>query len=625
MMPISPAAYLSSETQRIAALRSLGLLDSSPSESFDRITRLAAKILDVPIVLLSLVDGSRQWFKSRYGLETTETSREVSFCAHAVMSRRPLIVGDTTVDARFAANPLVTEYPHIRAYAGVPLFTTVGHAIGTLCVIDQDPREFSAADIDSLTDLANMAQDAIQAIELSVQTEAALQYARDREKLFLDTFELASVGMVHASLAGVFLRTNQHLCELLGFEQHQLDQTSMVDVIHPADLVRTTVAFRKLSSGELNHYSIEARLRHRNGSFPWCRLSVALKRTPDGEPEYLIAVIEDITVQHRMTDNLTRAQAEMAAEMALHTEKLGANNEALREQVKTLLESDLAMQRLDTRLRTITDNLPTMIGYWNRDLQCEFANKAYRSSFGSDAQNCVGKSMHDLLTLETFDAHEPHVAMALAGHAQRFELHVTQRDGTLNFIDVRLVPDRDESNLTRGFYVLATDMTAAHDAQLALDAANAKLASDTTMDHLTGLANGRSLERRGEAAELAYRKYGESYALILLDLNEADAGDDVLCAIGKMLQRQVRSHRDVAARVGATKFGVLCTESPDATAIEQIVRGIESQTGHPPVSVGFTFAVESDGNWKSVYARADAALQAGKVGRSDDRETPPLH
>ena len=111
------------EEQRLAALHRLLLLDTPAEESFDRVTRLASVALGVPIMLVSLVDENRQWFKSCIGLGVTETSREVSFCGHVVYERRPLNIADATRDPRFADNPLVTGAPYIRAYLGFPLFT----------------------------------------------------------------------------------------------------------------------------------------------------------------------------------------------------------------------------------------------------------------------------------------------------------------------------------------------------------------------------------------------------------------------------------------------------------------------------------------------------------------------
>jgi len=146
----------------LAALRELKLLDSRPSPAFDRVTRVAATALDVPIMLISLVDESRQWFLSRVGLEAAETSRDVSFCAHAVYECRPLIVPDATEDVRFVNNPLVIGEPHIRAYAGMPIYTRAGYALGTLCAIDTVPRDFSALQMDSLQDCTFMIEDLVQ-------------------------------------------------------------------------------------------------------------------------------------------------------------------------------------------------------------------------------------------------------------------------------------------------------------------------------------------------------------------------------------------------------------------------------------------------------------------------------
>src|SRR4029077_4595357 len=119
------------EERRLASLRQLSILDTPSEERFDRITRVAAAVGDVPIALVSLVDHDRQWFKSCHGLGLTETSREVSFCGHVVLSRAPLIVPDTLLDDRFADNPLVTGEPRVRFYAGFPIFYTDGSCLGT--------------------------------------------------------------------------------------------------------------------------------------------------------------------------------------------------------------------------------------------------------------------------------------------------------------------------------------------------------------------------------------------------------------------------------------------------------------------------------------------------------------
>lgn len=172
------------ESERLAALRCLGLLDTPPSESFDRITRLAAETLDVPIVLVSLIDEARQWFKSRVGLDVTETPRQVSFCSHAISNRERLNIPDASRDPRFSSNPLVTGAPHIRAYLGIPIHSLEGHAIGTLCAIDTRPRAFFERHLNTLGDLAKILEESIQARELVALV------ARQTERLKLTNLEL---------------------------------------------------------------------------------------------------------------------------------------------------------------------------------------------------------------------------------------------------------------------------------------------------------------------------------------------------------------------------------------------------------------------------------------------------
>ncbi len=145
------------EQERLCALDRYDVLDTPREEAFDRITRLVRRILDVPIATVTFLDAHRQWFKSRQGLDDGETARELAFCDHAIRAEAPLIVPDTMLDERFADSSMVTGGPRIRFYAGVPLRTSDGHNIGTLCAIDTRPREFTSDQVGILTDLAQMA------------------------------------------------------------------------------------------------------------------------------------------------------------------------------------------------------------------------------------------------------------------------------------------------------------------------------------------------------------------------------------------------------------------------------------------------------------------------------------
>ena len=142
------------EMERLRALHSYRILDTPQESAFDDLTRAVAAQLRMPVSLISLVDANRQWFKSHFGIETRSTPRDIAFCSHTILERDPLIVPNAQRDVRFADNPLVTNAPHVRFYAGVPLLTPDDYAIGTVCVIDRVPRLFSATQVDTLQTFA---------------------------------------------------------------------------------------------------------------------------------------------------------------------------------------------------------------------------------------------------------------------------------------------------------------------------------------------------------------------------------------------------------------------------------------------------------------------------------------
>jgi len=197
---------LQDEFARLAALQRYEVLDTPPEEPFDKITSLVQTVLDVPICAVSLVDRNRQWFKSSVGLDVRETARNISFCTHAIESRKPMEVHDALLDLRFAANPMVTGKPFLRSYLGVPLATPDGYNVGSLCALDIKPRRYAPQQIEVLKSFAAVVVDELELLSM-VRTDqltgaasrrafvdnvgkAAAQFARHGRKSALIMFDL---------------------------------------------------------------------------------------------------------------------------------------------------------------------------------------------------------------------------------------------------------------------------------------------------------------------------------------------------------------------------------------------------------------------------------------------------
>ncbi|QXN24256.1 sensor domain-containing diguanylate cyclase [Shewanella putrefaciens] len=191
------------ELQRLATLRALNVLDTDAEERFDRITRLTRRIFALPICLVTLVDANRQWFKSRQGIEVEQTPRDISLCAHAINHDGIFVVPDALKDPRFCDNPLVTEPPHIRFYVGFPLTIHGEFRVGTLCLIGNEPRDFTEEDAETLTDLGQMVE--AELLSIAQNTLDPLTMISNRRGFELLAYQsLASCRRTDAEAALVF-------------------------------------------------------------------------------------------------------------------------------------------------------------------------------------------------------------------------------------------------------------------------------------------------------------------------------------------------------------------------------------------------------------------------------------
>ena len=299
------------EAARLESLHRYDVLDTLPEQEFDDLSRLAALICGTPIALVSLIDTNRQWFKARIGIEQSETPRDVAFCAHAILEPGVMVVPDAMTDERFRTNPLVTGDPNLRFYAGAPLITQDGHALGTLCVADRTPRELSAEQLDSLRALSRLVVNELELRRSVGDLSKSIRERRLIENEVDQLFDLSLDLFCIAGFDGYFKRVNPSWEQTLGISKEELLSRPYIDFVHPDDREATLGEAKKIGEGAVT-FSFENRFRCADGTYCW----LLWNATPRPEQKLIFAVARDITVRKRAERRLaagyalTRALAE---------------------------------------------------------------------------------------------------------------------------------------------------------------------------------------------------------------------------------------------------------------------------------------------------------------------------
>lgn len=306
---------------RVAALLRTALLDTPPEEAFDRLTRMAARLLGTPISLISLVTDDRQFFKSATGLPEPWASSRVSpisfsFCGQVVATGERLMLEDARRHPLLRHNPAIRELGWV-AYAGVPLITPQGHTVGAFCVIDKTPRLWSDRDIALLQDLAASVVTEIELRSEIAGRRQAVAGLRASEDQFHSTFEESGIGMALISPDGRWLRVNHALSEMLGADPEELIGSSVEARTYPADAPAVREAIRLLLAGECRTYTMEKRYVRQSGEILWGLVNVSLVSGSEGAAAYFIAGIQDIT-ERRRAEAESRERYERYRSLAEH-------------------------------------------------------------------------------------------------------------------------------------------------------------------------------------------------------------------------------------------------------------------------------------------------------------------
>jgi len=300
------------ESARLRAVRALQLLDTPTEERFDRITRTATRLFDVPIALISLVDENRQWFKSCQGVGGSETPRSVSFCAYALLGPDALIIPDAHADPRFADNPLVVDDPYIQFYAGQPLFGSEGLPVGTLCIIDRRPRQLCMEDLQALRDLAAVAESELNRLDLA----QALTKQRESEARIRAVVDNVADGLVTFNAQREIVSLNAAAERMLGYASKEAVGVCLEDVLAETsrDAFVAMVARFVAPANGYAHTSADEFVGQRRDGEP-VPLEVSLSTYDfEGERQY-IAIIRDITVRKRTDAALTRQTTALEAQV----------------------------------------------------------------------------------------------------------------------------------------------------------------------------------------------------------------------------------------------------------------------------------------------------------------------
>ncbi|MDP3610176.1 MAG: diguanylate cyclase [Methylophilus sp.] len=306
------------ELNRLSAVRKLEILDSENEKDFDDLVSLAVLVFEVPISTVTIMDSYRQWFKASVGLNVKETSRDISFCNHAIQQFEPMIVPDASLDSRFVNNPLVTGEPHLAFYAGVPLLNSDNLAIGTFCIMDSKPKHLTAKQIDILNAIANQV---VKLLELRAERNKYRDLVLEKDIVNKELAEIKQRWQfaIEGSGDGVWdwnIQTNKTFFSkrwksMLGYEVDDIPNTyqAFASLIHKDDIPNITKKLNDYLAGKTSEFKSEIRLLCKDNSYKWIlSRGMVVEFDPGGLPKRMAGTHTDIS-SRKQTEEVIWRQA----------------------------------------------------------------------------------------------------------------------------------------------------------------------------------------------------------------------------------------------------------------------------------------------------------------------------
>ncbi|WP_218179046.1 sensor domain-containing diguanylate cyclase [Pseudomonas gingeri] len=616
------------EAGRLKLLRALEVLDTAAEPVFDRITRLLSNTLKVPIALVSLVDSDRQWFKSRVGLDATQTPRDISFCTLAIEQEHTMVVPDALNDPRFSSNPLVISNPHIRFYAGAPIRSIDGYALGTLCAIDSEARTLTEEGRQVLEDFAGLVSREFQMREAAMLsrshiTHSAAAFAASEARL-KTAFALAPTGIAAVAGNGRFLSLNSAFCSIVGYEADELMTLSFQDITHPDDLDSDLTLLRQLTHGEIDRYQLEKRYRHKNGTSVWVDLHVAKLLSVSGDLEYYIATVQNIQRRKETEATLQALRHSLEQRVEERTAELMRANEMLSHTMLQRLQADRELRQREAELSAVLEHASDAYVSIDEAGAIRAWNRMAETTFGWSRDEALGQSFETLVIPAA--KREAHLAgwrqYLITGDDEalrrRLEILALRRDGTVFPVEVRISPVEIDGQ--RFFSVFLHDITERK-------AMAERREKEALTDTLTGLPNRRSLLEYLPNAMARARRIGVPLAVLFLDLDGFKAvndtfgheiGDLLLQVVADRLKACLRE-TDAVFRLAGDEFtAVVEGQFGGSQDAEQLAQKL-IQLINAPVSIGVASVQVGVSIGIALFGRDDPRTSTQLLREADSR------